>query len=84
MTNNAAGGLNKNLFISKLKNNYLFNQDSEINPYQCYVGKELFVIKSSRVDNVACYQSYITSKGLNIFLKIVEYFIIRKHRAIKL
>ncbi len=66
---NAARALNQspNLFINSLKNNYLFYQGSALVPYQRYIDRGLFVVKSSIVDNIARYQTYITPKGLECF-----------------
>jgi len=66
---NAARALNQNpnLFINTLKNGYLFYQGSALVPYQRYMTQGLFVVKSSIVDNIARYQTYITPKGLEYF-----------------
>jgi anti-repressor protein len=68
---NAARALNQNpnLFINTLKNGYLFYQGSALVPYQRYMTQGLFVVKSSIVDNIARYQTYITPKGLEYFSK---------------
>ncbi len=60
-------GLNPNLFINSLKNNYLFYQGRALVPYQRYRDQGLFVVKSNAVDNQAFYQTYITPKGLEYF-----------------
>lgn len=66
---NAARALNQNpnLFIGTLKNGYLFYQGSALVPYQRYRDQGLFIVKSSIVDNIARYQTYITPKGLEYF-----------------
>jgi anti-repressor protein len=68
---NAARALNQNLnqFINTLKNSYLFYQGSALVPHQRYMTQGLFVVKSSIVDNIARYQTYITPKGLEYFSK---------------
>lgn len=68
---NAAKALNQNpnLFINTLKNGYLFYQGSALVPYQRYMTQGLFMVKSSIVDSVARYQTYITPKGLEHFSK---------------
>lgn len=68
---NAARALNQNpnLFINNLKNTYLFYQGSALVPYQRYMTQGLFIVKSSIVDNIARYQTYITPKGLEYFSK---------------
>lgn len=68
---NAAKALNQspNLFINSLKNNYLFYQGSALVPYQRYRDQGLFVVKSSIVDNIVRYQTYVTPKGLDYFSK---------------
>ena len=66
---NAARALNQNpnLFIARPKNGYLFYQGSALVPYQRYMAQGLFIVKSSIVDNIARYQTYITPKGLEYF-----------------
>ena len=66
---NAARALNQNpnLFIGTLKNGYLFYQGSALVPYQRCRDQGLFIVKSSIVDNIARYQTYITPKGLEYF-----------------
>ncbi len=66
---NAARALNQNpnLFIHALKKVYLFYQGSALVPYQRYRDQGLFVVKSSIVDNIVRYQTYITPKGLEYF-----------------
>ena len=68
---NAARALNKNpnLFINSLKNTYLFYQGTALVPYQRYREQGLFEVKSTIVDNILRYQSYITAKGLQYFAK---------------
>lgn len=68
---NAARALNQNpnLFISSLKNTYLFYQGSTLVAYQRYMTQGFFVVKSSIVNNVIHYQTYITPKGVEHFLK---------------
>jgi anti-repressor protein len=68
---NAARALNQspNLFINNLKNTYLFYQGSALVPYQLYRKQGLFIVKSTLVDNIARYQTYITPKGLEYFSK---------------
>ncbi len=66
---NAARALNQNpnQFINTLKNSYLFYQGSALVPYQRYRDQGLFIVKSSVVDNIARYQTYITPKGVEYF-----------------
>jgi prophage antirepressor-like protein len=66
---NAARALNlhPNLFISSLKNHYLFYQGNALVPYRKYMDQGLFAVKSNVIENKARYQTYITPKGLRYF-----------------
>ncbi|MCT4635384.1 MAG: BRO family protein [Rickettsiales bacterium] len=66
-------GLNPNLFINSLKNNYLFYQGRALVPYQRYKTQGLFVVKSNVADNQAYYQTYVTPKGIEYFAKQQNY-----------
>lgn len=74
---NAARALNQspNLFIRSLKDTYLFYQGSALVPYQRYLSQGLFEVKSTMVDNKARYQTYVTPKGLEYFVKHDHIFI---------
>lgn len=68
---NAARALNKNpnLFIRSLKTGYLFYQGTALVPYQRYRDLGIFEVKSLIIYGKVCYQTYITSKGLQYFAK---------------
>ena len=81
---NAARALNQNpnLFINNLKNTYLFYQGSALVPYQRYREQGLFIVKSSLINNIARYQTYITPKGLEYFANKQDYTIFAKSKKL--
>lgn len=81
---NAARALNQNpnLFINNLKNTYLFYQGSALVPYQRYREQGLFIVKSSLINNIARYQTYITPKGLEYFANNQDYTIFAKSKKL--
>ncbi len=68
---NAARALNKNpnLFIRSLKTGYLFYQGTALVSYQRYRDLGIFEVKSIIISGKACYQTYVTPKGLQYFAK---------------
>lgn len=81
---NAARALNQNpnLFINNLKNTYLFYQGSALVPYQRYREQGLFIVKSSLINNIARYQTYITPKGLEYFANKQDYTIFARPKKL--
>lgn len=82
---NVARALNQNpnLFINNLKNTYLFYQGSALVPYQRYREQGLFVVKSSLVDNIVRYQTFVTPKGLEHFANKQDYAIFTKSKRLE-
>ena len=63
---NAARAIGKqpNLFIRALKEKYLFYQGKTLVPYQEYVQRGVFEVRTAIIDEKARPQTFITPKGL--------------------
>ena len=66
---NAARAIGKqpNLFIRALKEKYLFYQGKTLVPYQEYVQRGVFEVRTAIIDEKARPQTFITPKGLQYF-----------------